>query len=318
MLNTVKRRAGSIVALFVFMTVGPGCSIRDRVMRREIGNLSSYYLPDDAARGASLARVGAHVWTFQYKWRRNIVIDTRDGLVVVDSFSREAALALSRLLAADPDLGGKSVHTLIYSHYHTDSTGGGAVLAPKVVIAHERCPDYWRDCPDHDVLKPTRLISGDQELTVGEVTIQLLQCGMSHTDTLYAVLVPEDRVLFTVELGFVRTVPPPTVTAMAYTPAFGRDLERLSQLRFDVWVPSGWGYGTKDDLLEFREFFETTFRLCRQAERRHRDGFEREDLEAIFDEVYLPLKERYESWRGFSEAGPFFISWATQMTMLGG
>jgi glyoxylase-like metal-dependent hydrolase (beta-lactamase superfamily II) len=305
------------IAIAGLLSLAAACSPRDSIFRSSMGDLEDY-IADPANQGASIVRVSTAVYTFHYKFNRNIIVDTAEGLVVVDPYSREASARLLQLLDGVPELRGKAVHTLIYSHFHADHTGGGELLKPREVVAHVKCPDYWKDFPAHDVLQPTRLISGDQELSVGGVSIQLLQLGMSHTDTLYAVLLPQERVLFTADQGFVRTVPPPGIAAMGYTPGYARSLDRLAALDFDVWVPSHWGYGTKQDLIDFKDFFAFTLQLCRDALSRHRDAFQRSDLEAVFDETYVRLKARYGDWHGFREVGMHFVVWAVQMTLVGG
>src|SRR5262249_48926579 len=105
-------------------------------------------------------------------------------------------------------LGGKKVHTVIYSHYHHDHVAGGAALAPVEVIGHEKCTQYWKDLGYTDVAPITRPISGDEKLVIGGVEIDALYLGKSHTDTLYAFYVPGDKTVFTADLGLVKTVPP--------------------------------------------------------------------------------------------------------------
>ena len=289
--------------------------VRDRLLRRYCGDLEEYFLEDGPTSG--IARVSSSVFTFHYRFNRNIVVSTSDGLVVVDPFSAEAAKALLELVAATPELRGKPVHTVIYSHFHQDHASGAAVLKPGAVLAHSKCPTYWKDYPASDILAPTRFISGDVHLDVGGVAIDLLALEVSHTDTLYAVFLPGERVLFTADQGFVRTIPPPAMNACGYTPGFLHNLDRLAKLDFDVWIPSHWGYGKKADLIEAREFLETLRDLCRKAAARHADSYTRSAFEAIFDEVYIPLKKRYGSWRGFEQVGFFVVMLNVQMTVIG-
>src|ERR1700736_55872 len=90
-----------------------------------------------------LDRINDRVYSFRWKWYRNLILVTDAGLVVIDPMGVEAATALREAL--NKDLPGKSVNTLIYSHYHLDHTRGGAALSPVRVIAHKKCPRYWKD-----------------------------------------------------------------------------------------------------------------------------------------------------------------------------
>ena len=137
---------------------------------------------------------------------RNLVIDTSQGLVLTDPFHPKAARQLKILL--DKKFPKKSVHSLIYTHYHLDHVRGGGILNPQQIIAHKKCSTYWNEWKNNDILKPTLSIDGDYTLQVGQQNIELLYLGRTHSDTNIAVYLPQSKVLFTGDLGFVRTFAP--------------------------------------------------------------------------------------------------------------
>jgi len=91
--------------------------------------------------GTNFEQVAERVYSFHWNWYRNLIIDTDDGLVVIDPMNPTLSAALKQEL--DQRFPGRKVHTLIYSHYHLDHTGGGAVLQPGQVIAHEKSAVCW-------------------------------------------------------------------------------------------------------------------------------------------------------------------------------
>jgi glyoxylase-like metal-dependent hydrolase (beta-lactamase superfamily II) len=246
-----------------------------------------------------LTKLTPHVWTFNDRFDRLLIVDTEEGLVVVDPFSRHLVSALKDALAREGLK--KPVHTLIYTHYHVDHVRDGALLAPQHVIAHEKCPAYWKDAVDVDILSPTELISGDTELAIGEVTIRLLYLGLSHTDTNFAVHVPTDAVLYVADTVGVRVFLPLGGISL-YSPGYFRALERLSALPFTTFVSSHFGWGTKQDFdaAQLQRDIGDQIRLAMQ---RHPGVYaaymDADRLKAIFDEVYDALKAKYGDWHGF-------------------
>jgi len=259
------------------------------------------YFHGEGIDGARFERVGKRVYSYQWNWYRNLVISTDEGLVVIDPMNAQMAADLRKELAqAFP---GQKVHTLIYSHYHLDHTRGGALLEPATVLCHEKCASYW-DAVEHEgVLAPTRALSGDTTLVIGGVEIRALYMGDSHTDTLYAFHIPSERLVFTADLGLVRTMAPDGVPDR-YAPGYLKAMDRLIAIDFDTFIPSHFGYGKKQDLVDWRNMMEDGRRLAREAVRRNGTpgvGDGTAQMARYFDHVYYPMRDKYGAWHGFDE-----------------
>lgn len=249
--------------------------------------------------GTRFEKLTDRVYTFQWNWYRNLIVVTEVGLVVIDPMNAEMSAALSNELAQQ--FPGWKVHTLIYSHYHLDHTGGGAALSPSNVIAHEKCQTYWDAVEHASVLPPTRYISGDTTLNIGGVEIHALYMGLSHTDTLYAFHFPSERLLFTADLGLVKAMAPDGVPDR-YAPGYLAAMNRLLTLDFDTFVPSHFGYGKKQDLADWRDMMEMGRKLARDAIRNAGSvGLRDDQMGKYFDAVYYPMRERYGHWHGFDQ-----------------
>ena len=291
------------------------CDAKRAVMRIAVGDLESYFGPEEYD-GSELVKLTDHVYTYRWTWYRSIVVDTDEGLVITDPFNTDAAAALKTQLQ---ELGlTKPVHTLFYSHYHLDHTEGGAVLEPREIIAHEKCPTYWADVDASRVLAPTKLIEGDQTLTIGGVEIQLLYLGNTHSDTLYAVYLPGERLLWTADFGLVRTILP-IGGPDYYFPGASRSRERLAGLDFDTFVPSHFGYGKKQDLVDYVELLKHLQDLAaRSMEKFGREvPRDRQTLQRAFDFYYDDLEARYGDWHGFDQNVMFVITRTTTGARLG-
>jgi glyoxylase-like metal-dependent hydrolase (beta-lactamase superfamily II) len=293
----VKRGLLAILAAAVFVSAA-GC--RDFILKTVMTTVEPYFHGPDID-GAQFEQLTDKVYTFRWNWYRNLIVVTDAGLVVIDPMNAEMTAALKKEL--DQTFPGKRVHTLIYSHYHLDHTRGGAALAPTEVIAHEKSPTYWKEYEHHDVVEPTRLIAGDTTLTIGGVEIRALYLGLSHTDTLYAFHLPSERLVFTADLGLVKSVQPVGVPDR-YAPGYLAALNRVAALDFTIFVPSHFGYGTRQDLIDWRDMMEDGRSLARAALQKAglfgtRDHHSQ--MATYFDTVYFPMREKYGSWHGFNE-----------------
>lgn len=292
----MKKLFSVLMLTLLGMLALSGCS---GTVRKIVMETVEPYFHGPGIDGTAFEKVTDKIYTFHWNWYRNVIINTDVGLVVIDPMNPTMAAALHQELQTH--FPNKPVHTLIYSHYHLDHTRGGAALAPQHVLAHEKCPVYWK-AVDHDgVLEPTQYLSGDTTLTIGGVEIRALYLGQSHTDTLYAFYFPSERVLFTADVGLVKTVAPDGVPDR-YAPGYLAAMDRLIALDFDTFIPSHFGYGVKQDLVDWRNMMEDGRRLARQAIKQYGSPGVREDqMGKYFDAVYPPMREKYGHWHGFTE-----------------
>jgi glyoxylase-like metal-dependent hydrolase (beta-lactamase superfamily II) len=284
-------------------------------MRSAFSDLHEYLAPQGYD-GTSLEKLRDNVYTYRWTWYRSIVVVTAEGLVVTDPFNDEAARGLkAELVRAGLDA---PIHTLIYSHYHLDHVEGGRLLAPQNVVAHESCATYWDDLGANHVLAPTRTIRGDTTLVVGGVELHLVDLGKTHTDTLYAVHLPKERLLWTADFGLVRTMLP-IGGPDYYYPGARKAFKRLAALEFDTFVPSHFAYGTKDDFLEFVAFTEDLERIGREAAEKFGPEIprDRDELADAFDFYYDELEAKYADWHGFDQQVVFTIARNAAGTRLG-
>lgn len=268
------------------------------VLKTVVSTVEPYFHGPDID-GSKFEQLTDRVYTFRWNWYRNVIIDTADGLVVIDPMN--AAMAAGLKSELDRRFPGKPVHTLIYSHYHLDHTRGGEAFRPLNVLAHEKAPEYWSAVKSEGVLPPTRLMSGDETLMIGGIEIHALYLGLSHSDTLYAFHLPSQRLVFAADLGLVKTVAPNGVPDR-YAAGYDAALQRVAAIDFDIFVPSHFGYGAKDDLVEWREMMAYGRQLANEAVALYGGpGVRKGQWRLYFDHVYVPMKERYGEWHGFND-----------------
>ncbi len=293
----------AITAIFISgcSQVVPKTVVKSSFVLKTVVKTVDPYFHGEGIDGTKFEKVANNIYTFRWNWYRNLIIDTDAGLVVIDPMNPKMSAALKQEL--QNHFPNKKVHTLIYSHYHLDHTSGGALLSPKNVIAHVKSQQYWNDVPHPQVLAPTRTISGDTILNIGGVEIRALYLGLSHTDTLYAFHIPSARLVFTADVGLVKTAPPVGVPDK-YAPGYLKAMNRIIKIDFDTFIPSHFGYGTKQDLIDWRDMMEDGRRFARQAiQKIGTPGANtgKYQMGNYFDAVYYPMRKKYGKWHGFNQ-----------------
>lgn len=247
------RRNSMFLTALMLMTLGfTGCDISKTVLSQALKGFVSYF-DTPSSNGSELTRITDRVLTFNWYFDRTMIIETDVGLVVVDSFTEHLAAALR--VALDEAGIDAPVHTLVYTHYHIDHTRGGGKLEPENVICHEKCEGYCDQLPAEDVasiLRPTQTVAGDQRLNIGGVSIELVLLDRSHTDTMYAVYLPSEGVLFAADTVGLNVMLP-AGGVVIYMPAYLAALDRLQAIDFETFVSSHFGWGSKEEYVAAAE-----------------------------------------------------------------
>lgn len=299
------RNAG-LVALLLMTTLGlTGCDLSKTVLSQALKGFVRYF-DTPSSNGSELTRISDRVLTFNWYFDRTLIIETDDGLVVIDSFTEHLTRALRKAL----DEAGITapVNTLIYTHYHIDHTAGGSELEPENVICHRKCEEYWNQLPAEDVagvLRPTQTVTGDRQLEIGGVEIDLVFLNRSHTDTMYAIHLPSEGVLFAADTVGLNVMLPAGGVDI-YMPAYLAALDRLQAIDFDTFVSSHFGWGTKQEYIEAADLQRDGYRWAREALAQF--GTDESGISMIQDEerflaafsfFYDEMEAKYGDWHGF-------------------
>jgi glyoxylase-like metal-dependent hydrolase (beta-lactamase superfamily II) len=255
------------------------------------------YFEPDLDRPDDFESIRGPIYGFRHGIDRSLIVDAGDALAVFDTFNREHSRRLARELGRR--FPGKPVQWVFYSHNHLDHIQGAAELHPSEVIAHRDVMRYVADWPEADVLPVTRPLEGDVNLQLGKVELKLLYMGRSHSDTLYAFYFPAERVAFTPDLAFIRSLPPFGVPD-TYYPGYVRALDKLAALEFDLCVPTHFQRGTKIDFLDYRQMY-IDFRQASAALVADMGGdpSRGEGQRARVGALYRSLAAKYGDWHGF-------------------
>ena len=273
-----------------------GCSVQETILRAAFVGGGEFASPAGQP-AEEFVQHTERVYSFRRNFYRTLIVDTDAGVVVIDPMNPELARAARKII--DEKLG-KPVHTLIYSHYHLDHVRGGKQLDPGAVIAHERCDFYWKHFGTRHVLPPTARISGDTVLDIGGVRIEAHYHGLSHTDTLFSFYLPDEKLVYAPDLGFIDSFGTPGPFNTFYY-GYKRAMERVVKLPFEHFIPSHGKVGNHKDFENALAFYVDVREITAEAVKVHGYGETREEMATLFDAIYPRLKEKYGHLHGFDQ-----------------
>ena len=207
-------------------------------------------LAQDAKR--SITKITGDLYRFQNNFHYSVFLVTSDGIIATDPISPDAASWLKEELKARFDL---PVKYLIYSHDHRDHIAGGEVFTPEAtVIAHEKARatiiGEQRPTAVPDVAFTNRMT-----VTLGGKSVELIYLGLSHSDNMIVVHIPEERALYTVDFVSVQRLPYKDLSD-AYFPEWINAVEKVEAMDFDILVPGHGPMGTRKDVTEHRQYLQ--------------------------------------------------------------
>jgi len=257
--------------------------------------------------GHSVKNLGNGLYVFRWWVYRNIFIVTDDGVIVTDPINPLAAGYLNKEIKRITD---KPVKYVVYSHNHHDHISGGNVFkkAGAKIVAHENVLKELGDHPSPVIPLPDITFDKAYTVKLGNRTLELTYFGRNHGNSLVVMRIPEEKILFVVDIVTPRRVAFRTMPDF-WPDEWIRSLKEIEQMDFD-YVISAHGPFTEpavdkaNVVIEQREYLED---LIAAVKAEFNKGTHSPDkLRKI---VKLP---KYEHWRSYDQWLPMNIEriWA--------
>lgn len=184
--------------------------------------------------GHSVKQIGDGLYVFRWWVYRNIFIITDEGVIVTDPLNPKAAKLLQQEIRKLTD---KPVKYVVYSHNHHDHISGGTVFEKEgaTFIGHENMLKELNDHPSAVIPLPDITFKNSYTVRLGNRTLELSYFGPNHGDSLVVMRIPEENILFVVDIVTPRRV------AFRNMPDFWPDewvraLKEIETLDFDYVV----------------------------------------------------------------------------------
>lgn len=257
--------------------------------------------------GHNVKQIGNGLYVFRWWVYRNFFVVTDDGVIVTDPMNPKAAKLLQGEIRKVTD---KPVKYVVYSHNHHDHISGGNIFKAEGAkfVGHKNLVKELADHPSPVIPAPDITFDDSYKLQLGGRTLELTYFGPNHGDSLAVMRLPEEKILFVVDIVAPRRV------AFRNMPDFWpdewiRSLKEIEKMDIKYVIPA---HGPQSQpaidpasvVTEQRIYLEDLMAAVKQA---MDSGVHSPD--ALRKKVKLP---KYQNWRYYDKWLPMNIEriWA--------
>ncbi len=150
-----------------------------------------------------------NVYTFRNQNSQAMFIVTNDGVIVTDPVGYGRPQGGAQYLAEIKKITNQPIRYLIYSHHHFDHIAGGRVFkeAGARVVAHTRTLERLKVLNDPNTVLPDETVDRNRTIRLGGTTLELTYLGPNHSDSALLMRLPNERIVFVVDLLPVGALP---------------------------------------------------------------------------------------------------------------
>jgi glyoxylase-like metal-dependent hydrolase (beta-lactamase superfamily II) len=247
-------------------------------------------------------KVADNVYVFRAGGYQAMFVVTPEGVIATDPIGYADKDAPAQYLVEIRKITPAPVRYVIYSHHHYDHVAGGKPFkdAGAIVVAHRNAHRRLAALQSPDVVMPDMIVEdAGSTIVLGGIRLDLLWVGNNHSDSTLVMLLPRERIIFTVDWLPIQAVLFGDV-ADGYIPDWFAGIDRVLAMEWDRMIPGhpgpGGRLGGKDDVRALKEYMVDVSNAAKQL------ASERKCLsEEAMRSVKLP---KYESWGGY---GPYLF-----------
>jgi glyoxylase-like metal-dependent hydrolase (beta-lactamase superfamily II) len=224
---------------------------------------------------------------------------TPEGIILTDPITQVTAKWIKAELDKRFDV---PVKYVVYSHHHDDHAPGAEYFEDATIIAHKNAVAALAEEPDNPTIAPHLTFSDRATISLGGKKVNLIYIGKSHTDNLIVVHYPEERAVLAVDSLWIDRVAYGDLGHASYFPDWVEALRIIESIDFDTLLvahghygkASGFGsVGTKQDVTEFREYFEALYEKVSSAKQ---SGLSLEETVATVELEEFSHMDMYDEW----------------------
>jgi glyoxylase-like metal-dependent hydrolase (beta-lactamase superfamily II) len=227
---------------------------------------------------------------------------TPEGVIATEPIGYASKEAPAQYLAEIRKVTPAPVKYVIYSHHHYDHVAGGKPFkdAGAIFVAHRNAHRRLAALQSPDVVMPDMIVEDSgSTILLGGTRIDLLWLGNNHSDNTLVMLLPRERIIFTVDWLPIQGVMFRDV-ADGYIPEWFAGLDRVLAMDWDRMIPGHPGpaavWAPRTTCARSRNTWST----CRT-----RPSSSRPSASASTTRRCEPIElPKYESWSGY---GPYLL-----------
>lgn len=243
-------------------------------------------------------KITDHVYMFRYGGHQAMFVVTPEGVIATDPIGYRRPQAVQTYLEEIRKITQAPIKYLVYSHHHYDHIEGGWPFkeAGATVVAHRNARTKLIELGNPEIPIPDVVVDDFHAIELGGVRLELHYVGRNHSDNSLVMLLPKDKLAFTVDFvsfGSVlfRDLPD------GYLPDWFASLERVLQLDWERMlaghpIPGG-RFGTKDDVRNQLAYMTDLSQAVREA------AAQGKCWDTAMKEIRLPKYEQLNNYATF-------------------
>jgi len=245
-------------------------------------------------------KVTDSVYLFRYGGHQAIFVVTPDGVIATDPIGYLRPQAVTTYIDEIRKVTPAPIKYVVYSHHHYDHIAGGKPFKDlgATFIAHRNAKLHLERLQNPDVVMPDEVVDGSRVLELGGVKLELHYTGRNHSDNSLVMLLPKDKLLFTVDFIPIQTVQFRDMPD-GFLPDWFDSLDRVLALDWDRMIPghpyAGGRFGTKDDVRELKQYMTDLSDAVKTAANQGKC------FDTAMKEIKLP---KYEKWGNYEQYLP--------------
>lgn len=274
--------------------VGPGGVLATVLVIAVASHLSAQAPPFETR------KITDHVYIFRYVGHQSMFVVTPDGVIATDPIGYLRPQAVTTYIAEIRKVTQAPIKYLVYSHHHFDHIAGGKPFKDlgATFIAHRNAKIRLEALKYPDAVIPDVVVDDRHVIDLGGVRVELHYVGKNHSDNSLVMLVPKDKILFTVDFIPIETVQFRDMPD-GYLPDWFESLDRVLAMDWDRMIPghpyAGGRLGTKDDVRNLKQYMTDLSDAVKQA------ADQGKCWDQAIQEVKLP---KYEKWGSYNQFLP--------------
>jgi glyoxylase-like metal-dependent hydrolase (beta-lactamase superfamily II) len=242
-------------------------------------------------------KVTDNVYVFRYGGHQAIFVVTPEGVIATDPIAFNRPQAATTYISEIKKITPAPIRYVVYSHHHYDHIAGGKPFkeAGATFIAHQNAKTRLEALKYPDAVIPDEVVEDDKAriLELGGTRMELHYVGRNHSDNSLVMLLPRERILFTVDFIPIETVQFRDMPD-GYLPDWFDSLDRVLALDWDRMIPghpyAGGRFGTKDDVQNLKQYMTDLSDAVKKA------AGEGKCFDAAMKEIKLA---KYEKWGNY-------------------
>ena len=243
------------------------------------------------------------VYVFRNGNHQSIFIVTPEGVIATDPVAYGRPQGGAQYVAEIRKVTSAPIKYLVYSHHHYDHIAGGQAFkdAGATIIAHRRAKERLALLKDPSTPLPDEVVENSRVIRLGGTILELSYVGLNHSDSTLVFRMPQERLLFVVDLLPVGTVPGRGM--IDFHPLEAEEsIQKILDMDWTRMIPGhpapGDRLGTKEDVANQLKFLQDASAAVKAAAR------EGKCWEPAEKEVQLPA---YANWPGYANGLPFVL-----------